>query len=255
MSVPPPPAFGTPACYAPLPMNAANRPEPSNAARRGLALARVALALLGAGLAILLVRLDLFEAFAEPSRFARALEERGGLGYLAFVGAFTILQPFGVPGTVFVVAAPFVWPWPIAFLLSMLGTMAASVVGFLFARFLARDWVLARIPERLRRYEALVAEHGFAAVFGLRLVLWMPQPLHWFFGVSRVSFATHFWGSLLGYALPLGAVSYFAGTVFDGTGGVRSEAFVPMGVFVLVTFVIAVAVARTSARLAARSAE
>ncbi len=233
----------------------ADRPEPSRNARRGLAAARVALALVGAGLALLLLRLDLFEAFAEPGRFARALEARGGLGYLAFVGAFTVLQPFGVPGTVFVVAAPFVWPWPLAFVLSMLGTMAASVVGFLFARFLARDWVLARIPERLRRYETLVAEHGFAAVFGLRLVLWMPQPLHWFFGVSRVSFATHFWGSLLGYALPLGAVSYFAGTVFDGSGGVRVEAFLPMGLFVAASLLIALFVARTSGRLAARRTE
>ncbi len=57
--------------------------------------------------------------------------ELGPWGYVAFVAAYAALQPFGVPGTVFIMAAPLIWPWPVAFALSMAGTMAASVVGFL----------------------------------------------------------------------------------------------------------------------------
>src|SRR5580658_11009124 len=82
-----------------------------------------------------------FDRFAEPARVARTLVELGPWGYLAFVAAYAAFQPFGVPGTVFIVAAALIWPWPVAFALSMTGTMAASVIGFSLARLLLRDWV------------------------------------------------------------------------------------------------------------------
>jgi uncharacterized membrane protein YdjX (TVP38/TMEM64 family) len=140
---------------------------------------------------------------------ARTLVDLGAWGYLAFVLAYAAFQPFGVPGTVFIMAAPLIWPWPIAFALSMVGTMAASSVGFSFARFVARDWVTKRIPARFRRYDDALAARAFATVFFLRLVFWMPPILHGFFGVSRVRFGTHFWASLLGYVPPVFLVSYF----------------------------------------------
>src|SRR5580658_11022657 len=86
-------------------------------------------------------RSGVFDRFAEPARVAQTLVELGPWGYLAFVAAYAALQPFGIPGTVFVVAAALIWPWPVAFALSMTGTMAASVIGFSLARLLLRDWV------------------------------------------------------------------------------------------------------------------
>jgi uncharacterized membrane protein YdjX (TVP38/TMEM64 family) len=150
-----------------------------------------------------------FELVGEPQRLKTALLDLGAWGWVAFVVAYTVLQPFGVPGTVFVMAAPLIWPWPLAFLLSMVGTMAASVVGFSFARFIARDFVLARLPAKLRKYESAMNERAFLTVVVLRFLLWMPQGLHAFFGVSRVGFWTHFWGSLIGYIPPLLLTAYF----------------------------------------------
>lgn len=134
--------------------------------------------------------------------------------------AYALLQPFGVPGTAFILVAPLIWPWPQAFVLSMAGTMAASVIGFSFARFLVRDWVTPRIPARLRRYDEALATRGFATVVTLRFLLWMPPMLHAFFGVSRVRFWTHFWGSMLGYVPPLLATAYFGERVFKLLGEV-----------------------------------
>src|SRR5262245_64115413 len=71
----------------------------------------------------------IFARVAEPRLLARTLVDLGAWGYLAFILAYTLLQPFGVPGTIFIVAAPLIWPWQTAFALSMVGTMAASVVG------------------------------------------------------------------------------------------------------------------------------
>lgn len=160
-------------------------------------------------------RAGIFEQLREPERAARTLVELGAWGYLAFVVAFALLQPFGIPGTVFVVAAALVWPWPIAFALSMTGTMCASVVGFAFARFVARDWVSKRIPARFRKYDDALATRAFTTVFALRLIFWMPPLLHASFGISKVRFWTHFWGSLVGYLLPLFLLSYFGQKLFD----------------------------------------
>ncbi|HEY5374217.1 MAG TPA: VTT domain-containing protein [Polyangiaceae bacterium] len=166
------------------------------------------------GLLALAHRFGVLHRFADPAGAARTLRGLGGWGYLAFIASYALLQPFGIPGTVFVVAAPLIWPWPIAFALSMTGTMAASVVGFSFARFVARDWVESKIPNRFRKYDEALAKRAFSTVFLLRFVFWMPQLLHTFLGVSKVPFWTHFWASLAGYAVPLFLLSFFGQKLF-----------------------------------------
>ena len=178
-------------------------------------------------------RLGVLQQFSDPARVKQTLVDLGPWGYLAFVVAYAALQPFGVPGTVFIVAAPLIWPWPIAFALSMTGTMAASVVGFSFARFVARDWVEARIPARFRRYDDAVARRGFTTVFLLRLIFWMPPLLHAFFGVSKVRFWTHFWGSLLGYILPILLVSLFGERLFDAMRSAPAGVWIGLGVAIV----------------------
>jgi uncharacterized membrane protein YdjX (TVP38/TMEM64 family) len=192
-------------------------------------------------------RFGVLQQFSDPSRIKQTLVDLGPWGYVAFVVAYAVLQPFGVPGTVFIVAAPLIWPWPVAFALSMTGTMAASVVGFSFARFVARDWVEGRFPARFRRYDDALARRGFATVFVLRLVFWMPPLLHAFFGVSKVRFWTHFWGSLAGYVLPILLVSLFGQRLFDAMRNAPLGVWIGLGV-ALAAAVLGVWAFRTSRR-------
>jgi uncharacterized membrane protein YdjX (TVP38/TMEM64 family) len=210
--------------------------------------ALLALALAAIGLAY---RYGMFDELSEPQRFARAVVELGVWGYAAFVVAYALLQPFGVPGTLFIVAAPLIWPWPVAFALSMTGTMAASVTGFSFARFVARDWVSARVPARLRKYEEALTQNALQTVFVLRLIFWMQPILHGFLGVSRIGFATHFWGSLLGYALPLLLVSYMGAELFDQNGDFQPRTLLWLSAL-LVASLLSLAVVRRFARRSAR---
>jgi uncharacterized membrane protein YdjX (TVP38/TMEM64 family) len=189
----------------------------------------------------------IFARVGEPKALADALLEMGAWGYLAFIVAYTVLQPFGVPGTIFIVAAPLIWPWQTAFALSMVGTMSASVVGFSFARFVARDWVSTRIPARLRRYDTALEQRAFQTVVVLRLIFWMPQVLHAFLGVSKVGFWTHFWGSLVGYVPPLFLVSYLGATMFDASGKMQPGAWPIMGGLLIASLTIA-ALARAYGR-------
>ncbi len=198
---------------------------------RNLKIAAVAAVVCGL---VVAQRLGAFEQVKDPAQLTLTLLQLGPWGYVAFVAAYACLQPFGVPGTVFVMAASLVWPWPEAFALSMVGTMAASCVGFSFARFVARDWVLAIIPARFRRYDEALERRAFTTVFTLRLIFWMPPLLHAFFGVSKVRFWTHFWGSLLGYILPLLLVSYFGQRLFDALRRAPPSVWIGLGVGVLV---------------------
>lgn len=170
---------------------------------------RVALILSAIILVVVAWRVGVFRAAQDPRHLADKLVALGVWGYVAFVVAYAALQPFGLPGTVFIFAAPLIWPWPVAFALSMAGTMAATSVGFLFSRFVARDWLTPRIPQRFRKYDEALERRAFATVFTLRFVFWMPPLLHAFFGISKVRFWTHFWASFVGYLVPLFLVSFF----------------------------------------------
>jgi uncharacterized membrane protein YdjX (TVP38/TMEM64 family) len=202
---------------------------------------KLALVVLVVALLALAYRYGVLAWVSDPVRLAQTLVAWGAWGYAAFVLAYTLLQPFGVPGTVFVVAAPLIWPWQVAFVLSLVGTMSASVVGYSFARFVARDWVAARIPERFRRYEAALERNAFGTVVLLRLIFWMPQVLHSFFGVSRVRFWTHFWGSFLGYLPPLFVISYFGAEIIDLNGQLKPRAWPIMGGLLAASLVLVAA--------------
>lgn len=218
--------------------------SPSRAGR-GVKIGVVAAA---ATLLVVAQRMGLFEIFGEPARIKQALLSLGPWGYVAFVLAYAALQPFGVPGTVFVLAAPLIWPWPVAFALSMAGTMAASVVGFSFARFVARDWVSARVPARFRAYDEALAKRAFVTVFTLRFIFWMPPLLHAFFGISRVPFWTHFWGSAAGYFFPLLATSYFGPKVFDLLRAAPPSFWIALGAAALTLIAIAWLIRRHTSR-------
>jgi uncharacterized membrane protein YdjX (TVP38/TMEM64 family) len=210
--------------------------------------ARLAVVLAVVVLLVLAQRLGVFHQLADPARLKQTLVDLGPWGYAAFLVSYTLLQPFGVPGTVFVMAAPLIWPWPIAFALSMIGTCSASVVGFSFARFVARDWVSPRIPARFRAYDEALEKRGFATVFLLRLVFWMPPLLHAFFGVSRVRFSTHLLGSAAGYVLPLFLTSYFGQRVFDALREAPASVWIGAAAVAALALGIAWAARRRAAR-------
>lgn len=172
---------------------------------------------MAAGAATLLAvayRLHLFDLFGDPARLKVTLLGLGPLGFLAYLAAYTLLQPFGLSGVMFTVAASLVWAPVIAIALSLAAATLASAVGFLFARYLARDWVEKRIPERLRGYDEKLAAHGFATVLVLRLVFWMNPSVHALLGLSRVRFSTYLVASFLAYIPTVVAFTLLGNALF-----------------------------------------
>jgi uncharacterized membrane protein YdjX (TVP38/TMEM64 family) len=126
---------------------------------------RLALLLGAVGLVLAARQMGLLGFLEQPQLAKLALQNLGWFGVVAYVACYTLLQPFGVPGTLFFLLAPLVWPMPMAYLASMLGTMGASLVGFYFARFLARDWVADRTPETFAWYQRVLEKQPLLTVF------------------------------------------------------------------------------------------
>ncbi|MCX4240073.1 TVP38/TMEM64 family protein [Paraliomyxa miuraensis] len=138
------------------------------------------------------------------------LRQAGGWGLLAFVIAFALLQPLGMASHLFVVVAALVWsPW-VALSTSWIGALAAGCVAFGFSRYVAREFVQARLPGKLRPWDERLATRGFRTVLTMRLLLFTFGPMQLMFGVSRVRFASFVAGSALGL-LPMLAVETFVG--------------------------------------------
>ena len=138
------------------------------------------------------------------------LQASGVWGPVLFLVAFALLQPLGLSAHVFILAASLVWHPVVALLLSWTGTVAGGCVAFGFARYVGHEWVQARIPERLKKYDAALQTNGFRTVLVLRLLMFSFGPMQLMLGVSKVRFGPFLAGTVLG-VLPLVAAETFLG--------------------------------------------
>ena len=140
-----------------------------------------------------------YEEF-DPATMRVWFQDAGVWGGVFFIAAYSGLQPFGVNGLVFLLSAPLIWSPTDAFLLNWAGTVGTGLFSFSGARFVARDWIQQRLPQRIRRFDARLHTHGFRTVLILRLVFYTTPTVQWTLGVSRVSFVPFLVGTVLGVA-------------------------------------------------------
>lgn len=131
--------------------------------------------------------------------FERFVRDAGPAGPVVFVVSMWVVQPFGLPGTLWMVPAGVVWPWPVAVALAWIGNMGASTIAFVFARVVGRSWVSPRLPPQLRAFdERRFAKGGTGMVILLRIFTGQLAPADWLLGVSQVRNRTFLVGTGLG---------------------------------------------------------
>lgn len=139
------------------------------------------------------------ELVAEPARLRALLAEAGPCGPLAYLLAFSLIQPLGAPGVAFVGLAALAWPPCLAFGLAWAGSVGAGTVGFSLARGVGRPWIEPRLPARFRTFDERLATRGLWTVVVLRLLFFLSSPAHWALGLSRVRLVHFLVGSALGF--------------------------------------------------------
>lgn len=150
------------------------------------------------------------DRMSDPDEVASFLRDRGWIGPLVFVLVMWALQPVGLPGVAFMVPASLVWSAPTAIALSWIGNMGASFIAFAFARWVARDWTQARLPDRLRAWDERLAVGGVRQVTVLRLFTGQITPADWLLGVSSVRIRPFLIGTAIGI-IPLIVIVVLAG--------------------------------------------
>jgi uncharacterized membrane protein YdjX (TVP38/TMEM64 family) len=140
-----------------------------------------------------------YEEF-DPATMRVWFQDAGPWGGVLFIAAYSCLQPFGINGLVFLLSAPLIWSPTDAFLLNWAGTIGTGLFSFWGARFVARDWIQERLPQRIRRFDDRLSTHGLRTVFLLRLIFYTAPTVQWALGVSRVSFVPFLAGTVLGVA-------------------------------------------------------
>lgn len=159
---------------------------------------RIVLVALLVGAATLAWQANLHEQL-EPARLKAWLLGTGMWGPLLFVLVFSGLAGVGSPAFPFLIASVLVWPLWEAFLLNWAGAVGAGIVGYSFARYVGRDWVVAHMPARLAGLDARVGERALATVIFVRLIFYLAAPAHWALGVTRVGLGTFAIGTAIGF--------------------------------------------------------
>ncbi len=141
----------------------------------------------------------------------RWLLDAGPWGGVLFVLAVSVLQPMHLSMHAFILAASQVWPPLEAMLYCFLGLMGAALSSFGFARFMAAEWVQARIPDKLKPYEARLEDKTFTTVLILRLLFFTTPMVQFSYGVLKL----RFWPWMA--AMALGSLPYVVIEVLLGS--------------------------------------
>ncbi len=194
-------------------------------------------------------------AFRLDERLAAVRDRIAGLGAwgpvvygLIYVAAVVA----AVPGSALTLAAGALFGSAVGIVLVSLASTAGACLAFLLARYLARDWVAARLSgrESFRRLDRLTRERGAVIVALVRLIPLFPFNLvNYGFGLTSVPFGTYaFWSWLC--MLPADVV-YITGADALARGVTRKEVpWTVLGVMALASLLLWVLVRAARRKLA-----
>lgn len=151
---------------------------------------------------------------------AALIRSYGPWGLAVYLLAFTFLQPLGLSGNMFTVVAGLIWPTWLALILALAGAFGSAMVNVAFARYVAFDWVQARIPARLRRYERWLAERGLLGVIFFRVATFTAHPAQLLISVMKLPLPRLMLGTAIGFIPAVVAGVVLGGEVTRWLAGV-----------------------------------
>ncbi len=151
---------------------------------RGIFLRSMLLAVVLAGAAL---GWWLFGVPLDPAAIEATIGQLGWRGPLIFVGAFALATVLFFPGSIFGLAGGILFGPLWGTVWNLAGGTLGATVAFLFARFVAGDWIAARAQGRLKRILSGVEAEGWRFVALTRLVPLVPfNLLNYALGLTRI---------------------------------------------------------------------
>jgi uncharacterized membrane protein YdjX (TVP38/TMEM64 family) len=158
-----------------------------------------------------------------------------GWGAMFFAEIYAFSCVLFLPGTIFDLAAGFLFGiyWGTAS--AVLGTWIGSIISFVYGRTLFRTWAINKISSnpQFHALDVAIGENSFKLIFLTRLSPVLPNPLlNYLYGVTKVRFYIYAVASLLGFIPMTTCYVYFGSairdlsTVFNGGGANKTERIV-----------------------------
>lgn len=189
---------------------------------------------------IVLVRYFHLQDYLEKERLRQFIAAYGVWGPIVYLAIWTLAPPLSLPGlpitlTGGVLFGPF---WGVIY--TAIGATMGATLAFLMARYLARDWVEAKLAgTRLMTLDDKVAQEGWKVVAFTRLIPIFPYFLvNFAFGLTKISFWSYTVATFI-FMLPLTiAYVYFSSNILDlFQGKVSKELFIGAILVALVSLI------------------
>jgi len=122
------------------------------------------------GLILLARSLGLENHITDRQWFLAQVQGHGATGVLIFLGVTTLASALGVPRQLPAFLGGYAFGWFWGALLATLGTATACAIDFSVARYLGRDFVLARFGKRAAKLDAFLRTGPFRTSLAIRLL-------------------------------------------------------------------------------------
>lgn len=166
-------------------------------------------------------------------------------GSLVYIVCAILATVAFVPGSVSMLIAGFVFGFATGTLVAVIALVLGAQCAFLLGRFIARDWVAARVGKsrRLQAIENGLREEAFLIIVLTRASLVMPfNLLNYAYSITAVRGRVHLAATTVGMLLPV-ALYVYLGTVANGLGQILSGTATPDGLSYVIATVGIVAIA------------
>lgn len=201
---------------------------------------------------IITVRLFHLDQYLEKERLRQFVAGFGVWGPVIFLIIWTLAPPLFLPGLPITLAGGVLFGPFWGSLYTICGATAGATLAFLVARYLARDWVAAKLAgTRLISLDDKVAAHGWKIVAFTRLVPVFSYTLqNYAYGLTRIRFWP-FLAATFVCMLPVTiAFVYFSANILDLVHGHISKELIIGAVLVLLVSLIPIIYKKMRAKTA-----
>ncbi len=147
---------------------------------------------------------------------------KGWAGVLLFLTVGAMATALSFPRQVLAFLGGYAFGFVSGTVLTTLATLLGCVLGFYYARWFGRAWVLKQFPARLRKLDDFLGRHPFSMALVIRLLpVGHNASTNLLAGVSSVPGLPFFAGSSLGF-LPQNLVFALAGSGVEMDPGLRT---------------------------------
>lgn len=152
-----------------------------------------------AAIALVVHETDIGQSFS-PAWSANLVKAHGALGYLMFIAAGALFTAVGLPRQALAFVAGYAFGLWEGVALAIVASTLGCILTFYYARFLGREMVRGRYPERVRRIDHFLAGNPFSMTLLIRfLPVGSNVVTNLVAGVSSVAAGGFILGSAAGY--------------------------------------------------------